>query len=192
MGGKLKALLPFQHHTFIDEILAQIAEIPLEEIVIVTGYESHKVREHFSGRKLDPKIKISNNSLYVTGLFRSIKSGLKGLSKPTHAVMIILADQPQISKTTYQKIHQDFISSSGNTLWRAFHQHKAGHPTIIGAEHFKEILTRIPSPAERDRGCQFLFQRAAQTNSREIREIHLDDPGITNDFDTESDISKLN
>ncbi|MFN7905239.1 MAG: NTP transferase domain-containing protein [Pseudobdellovibrionaceae bacterium] len=192
MGGQLKALLPLAHdlgspnpHTFLDEIVSRLSDIPFEEILIVTGFESHRVRDHLALREPHPKIKLTNNSLYVTGMFRSIKSGIKGLSKNTDAVMIILVDQPFIAKQTYEKVYQSYISGNDKSLWKTYFDQQPGHPVIIGSDYFQQILNYLPNAAEREQGCQFLFRQ----NKNQVAEVHVDDPMTILDFDTESDLS---
>ena len=186
MGGQLKALLPFQNHTFLDEVLDQIAPLPFEEILLVTGYESHRIREHVV-RYQDQRIKLTNNSLYITGLFRSLKSGIKALFKKTDAVMIILVDQPQISTKTYLQVYEEFQKSTEKSLFRVTYQNRAGHPVIIGSKYFQTILSRIPQAEERDRGCQFLFN----DNADDVLEIAVQDQHTTNDIDTTVELEKL-
>lgn len=186
MGGQLKALLPFQNHTFLDEVIKQISPLPFEEILLVTGYESHLIREHIKQYK-DPRIKTTNNSLYVTGLFRSIKSGIKALFKKTDAVMILLVDQPMISHKTYELAYKAFLSTQGKSLWRVMHHQKPGHPVIIGSKYFQTILDRIPKVDERDRGCQFLFKEHPQ----DTVEISVDDQHAAGDIDTKADFDQL-
>ncbi len=186
MGGELKALLPLNNHTFLDEVIEQISSLPFEEILLVSGFESHRIREHIKNYK-DSRIKVTNNSLYVTGLFRSIKSGVKALFKRTDAVMIILVDQPLISRVTYNQIYQVFLGSTGKSLWRITHKNNPSHPVIISSKYFSEIISRIPTKDERDRGCQFLFKR----NPAEVTEIPIEDQHAASDIDTQKDFEQL-
>lgn len=192
MKGRAKALLPLQHHTFVDEILSHILPLPFEEIILVTGHESHLVRAHFAGKITDPRVKISNNSLFITGIFRSIKSGIKGLSKPADAVMLMLCDQPLVAGETYRALFDAFTNMPEKILLHTDDQGTSGYPQIMGSNFFQEILTHIPSAEERDQDCHHFFQRLKISDPEKIKEVAIPTSFFKiQDFNTEEDLISM-
>ena len=66
----------------------------IDELIIVLGHEKEIVEKTIEKNK---KIKLIYNENYKNGIFTSIKTGLKSISKKTEAFFLCFGDMPNVN-----------------------------------------------------------------------------------------------
>ena len=90
--GVQKLLLPFAGKTVIAHIVDQILASNIDDIYVVVGHESERVRRELSERN----VTIVSNPDYESGMLSSVRCGLAALPEECRAVLVALGDQPSI------------------------------------------------------------------------------------------------
>src|SRR5512143_2764872 len=90
--GEFKQLLTFAGKTFVECCADQLLGSRAGEVIVVTGHREADVRRALGNRPLRPV----HNPDYREGMASSVKRGVAAVSPNAVAVLIALADQPQI------------------------------------------------------------------------------------------------
>ena len=88
--GEPKQLLPFGHSTIVETVVDNMLSSKLDEVIVVIGHESKKVREKIQQKP----IRIVLNSHYQQGMLTSAQCGVQALSESVDAFALMLVDQP--------------------------------------------------------------------------------------------------
>lgn len=125
----------------------------------------------------DLAIQIVENPDWQSGMASSIKAGLDAMASSTQAVIIALADMPDVSTQDYNSLISAFDPQTPAMICRATTQdNKSGHPVLIGAAHFAGL-----AKLQGDNGAKSLLQNhkdsviLVQTNGQNAR-TDLDTP----------------
>ncbi len=132
MPEQNKLLLGYQNTTFIGQVTRQIIATQAGLVIVVTGYESDKIRAALSD--YDTDVTFVNNPLFRSGHTSSIQAGLKVLPKSIDAFMIVLGDMPTITTAHYdlQIDHfQNKYQSEKHLITRPMNEKIPGHPVIF-------------------------------------------------------------
>lgn len=114
------------------------------------------------------------------GLGASIADGIAQIATDPrwnhiHSLAIFLGDMPNIHPTSIQQL---IAHASPQHIIRPFYQNQPGHPVIIGREFWGELAA---SPGEDS------ARRVIQRNQQHLIRLHLEDPGVIDDIDTQED-----
>ena len=110
------------------------------------------------------------------GMAASIRAGLASRSTGTAAVIVMLADMPEVTAGDIDRLIAAFDPSAGREIVRATDADGTpGHPILFGARFF-ETLSRL----EGDRGARDLLREAAEFRV----EVALPGKAATTDLDT--------
>jgi molybdenum cofactor cytidylyltransferase len=139
--GRLKQLLPFGEGTMLDAVIDAVLESPLDGMVIVANGQ---VTEVIEGR-LPERCFVTLNDEARSEMIDSVRIGLDCLEqklKPDSAdgVMILLADQPQVSAGVIATCAETvrLPRKPPEVLIPTYHGRR-GHPTIFLISRLKEI-----------------------------------------------------
>lgn len=138
--GEFKQLLPFQGKTFVECCVDNLLASGVDEIIVVTGHREAEIRQALAKRK----IKFAFNADYRAGMSSSIQCGAQSLDEKTNAILIALADQPQISSGIISKVIAAYEKERPLLLVPRY-ANRRGHPIILDAKLREEILTLDPS-----------------------------------------------
>jgi len=111
------------------------------------------------------------------GMSTSIIAGVKA-SKESAGWCILPADMPFIRVETCNKVIKSL--KEGNNITAPYNHSQRGHPVGISHKYIKQLLA-----LQGDTGARSIL------NARDIRQLHVDDPGILKDIDFEQDL-KIN
>ncbi len=151
---------PLIHHT-IDGMMDFCSR------VIVVG--GHKI-ETLTGLTQDyPKVRVVLNKDYTSGMFSSVKEGIKHLQGDKF--FLIPGDCPLVKKDVYRLL----LQSRGDIVIPTFRGRK-GHPLLIKTFLTQEILREPEASNLRD----FTRRKGFET-------VEVEDKGILVDIDTEAD-----
>jgi molybdenum cofactor cytidylyltransferase len=168
--GRDKALLTYRGRTFVEIIISTLQAAGIERIAVVLGHHAEEIQRmtNFEG------VEVVLNPEYRRGQTSSLQAGLRALESPAlDAVVLCLVDHPAVSATTVRKLIQSF-QQSRTPLVMPTHQGQRGHPAVISAAVFPELLRLSP-----DEGANTVMRE----HRASTKFLEVDDPGILLDVD---------
>jgi molybdenum cofactor cytidylyltransferase len=175
--GDFKQLLPFQGKTFVECCVDHLLATNVDEVVVVTGHRQAEVRQALANRH----IKFAFNADYHMGMSSSIKCGIQSLDKTTSAIVIALADQPQIHSSIICKVIAAYQTEHPLIVVPVF-ANRRGHPIILDMKLREEIMAIDPAQGLR----QVVLAHKAQTLY-----VDMASDSILLDFDYPQDYQKF-
>ncbi|KNF10210.1 molybdenum cofactor cytidylyltransferase [Gottschalkia purinilytica] len=168
-AGKYKMTLDIDGKCVIEKCIEGMYDV-CSKIIVVGGY---RIEEIIRVLNKYPKVEIVFNEDYKTGMFSSVKKGLKYINKDRF--FITPGDYPLINKKTYKSM----LNVDADIVIPRYNRRK-GHPILI-----KNFL------------IEDLLQDFKYTNLREFvrtqgfTHIDIGDPGILTDIDTMEDYNMI-
>ncbi|MGH9753336.1 MAG: nucleotidyltransferase family protein [Blastocatellia bacterium] len=179
MRGAFKPLLKWGNRTVIGECVHQMRNSQLAEIFVVLGHREMDIRQTLAGSGVQYAI----NEDYQRGMLSSVKTGLAMISPNADAALIALVDQPMITKEIIDTLIDAFIAG-GKGVALPTYEGKRGHPVIIAAKYFEEIMRLDEDSPEGLR--QFIDQRRNDT-----LEVPVATAAVIEDIDLPEDYERL-
>ena len=132
--GTPKPLLRLGDKTFLEHILTNpfVNQNPIPPLVVV-GYEQERIR-----LLIPPQVKIVENPDYFTGRMSSINRGINSLHPEVDGALIWPVDFPIIPSEVLSALAEAFVGTTRICI--PSFQNRRGHPPLIGAAYFSEIL----------------------------------------------------
>jgi molybdenum cofactor cytidylyltransferase len=146
-------------------------------IVVVLGAQAQIVKESFSSLEVNFAV----NTNWRSGQFSSLKTGLATLQPNILGAMISLIDHPTVKKETY-KLHNHVFMENLDKIILPIYQGRRGHPIIIPRKIIDEIL---------DASDEMNLKEIIRKHGDLVFEQLVEDPGILQDIDTQSDLRKI-
>jgi len=176
--GQDKLLLPWKGETILEHVLRQIQQAELDEVILVLGHEAERILEKVSW----PKIKIVVNPAYREGMSTSLRQGLMAMDEKAEAFLIILGDQPGISKEIVNRLIQTYRQTHPRKgIVLPTHQGLRGHPVLFSSA-YREKALRLKGDVG---GRQILKE-----HSEDLLEVEINTEAILEDIDTPEDYQK--
>jgi CTP:molybdopterin cytidylyltransferase MocA len=179
MRGAFKPLLKWGKRTVIGECVHQMRNSQLAEIFVVLGHREMEIRQTLVGAGVQYAI----NADYQKGMLSSIQTGLAALSPNEDAVLIGLVDQPMVNKEIINSLIEAFDAGDKGIVLPTY-QGKHGHPIIIAARYFDDIMQLDENSPEGLRA--FIAARRDDT-----LEVPVDTPAVIEDIDLPEDYARL-
>lgn len=175
--GSPKMLLDWQGSTVLETVLKTVTESPIDDVILVYGAWKNEILKIIGKFSIQPVYNpdFSNGSMLV-----SLQTGLSHIHEPSDGFMVILGDQPMLSKTVIEKVILDF-RSTGKMLVLPSFNYRRGHPWLINISLKNEILG-IEEPRN--------LRDFLKNHETEIFYSVVDDPTILADLDTPEDYQK--
>jgi molybdenum cofactor cytidylyltransferase len=178
--GRSKALLPFGGAPIIVRVVETLAAAGgIAPIVVVTGHEGDRVISALAGRDVLPV----HNPDYESGeMLSSVQAGVRAVAGRAHAgradaVVLSLVDQPGVLPATVRSL-VDAWRQTAAPIVSPLHAGRGGHPVVIAARLFDEILALVPGDS-----LQTLMRRHDAVRLR----LPVADPAVLADIDTPAD-----
>jgi molybdenum cofactor cytidylyltransferase len=175
--GEFKQLLPLNGKTFVECCVDNLLAAGVEEILVVTGHREKDVRQALAHRK----VKFVFNALYREGMSSSIISGVAALDEKTTAILIALADQPQLDAVIIKKVVDVYEAKQPLLVVPTF-ANRRGHPIILDAKLKQEILAIDPNEG---------LRQVVHAHLQEILFVEVTDKAVLFDFDYPQDYEKF-
>lgn len=162
--GKPKLLLPWKGISLIEHILMHTEEIPLSGVHVVIPEHNYELFDAVIPYSCKP---IRNNNSQQ-GMGYSLSLGIASLPSSAEAAIILLGDQPQITKDDIQKVLLAFEqmklrqnSCPRSIIQMCYENNQAGHPTLFSKHFFEDLRCLKSDKGGRDiirenRDCLFL------------------------------------
>lgn len=175
MGGPTpKQLLPWRGHTVVEQVVTTLLQAGMlpADIVVVTGHQRSAVEAVLARHG----VRCVFNPRYAAGdMLSSLQAGLRSLPAGCTGALLALADQPQMQVETVQQVVAAFAASDERELVAPSYQMRRGHPIMLPAWLWPEVLALSPEASLRT----VINQHAAA-----IRYVVVDTPTILADLDT--------
>ncbi len=177
--GFPKQLIEICGEKIIRIVVKKVLNVGFGDIVVVLGHMAGDI-----ARYIDDMIgiKIIVNPRYREGMSTSLIEGIKNLRQDIEAFMVILGDQPFVSKETMEKIIETYYGMKRKPLMVVpTYRGLRGNPVLISSRIAKEIMS-----LRGDIGARALMERYKAY----ISYIETQDPGVVLDIDTKEDLEK--
>ena len=132
--GKVKQLLPYKHTTLLGWAIEQALESVADEVICVLGAEVNLIEKSIQSYD----VKTIYNENYKDGLSSSIALGIENLQN-TKAVLIMLADQPNISSNFLNRLLEKY-SIQPNKIIASNYGNSVGVPAVFPKKYYPDLL----------------------------------------------------
>jgi molybdenum cofactor cytidylyltransferase len=174
--GRFKPLLPLGEGTITDHIIATFLSAGVDVILVV----GHRCEEIVSGIK-SRDITVVYNRHYKSGMFSSVRAGLRRLTPAYKACFVLPVDIPLVQIATIKLLMEAEAENPGRIIYPVF-KGKRGHPPLISFKLIPAILGW-----KRGGGLKaVLYAHRALA-----LEVPVSDAGVLFDIDTPEDYDRL-
>ncbi len=171
--GQPKLLLSFGEKTIIETVVEKVVSSKVDNTLVVLGSEREEVEEKIKNFP----VKVAFNPDYPSGMLSSVLCGFKTLPEETQAVVVVLGDQPSVSKEVIDKII-DAYQKTGKGIVLPVYEKERGHPVLIDMKYKAEVECLSPDIGLRG---------TVYSHPEDILEVEVDAPEILQDIDDEAD-----
>ena len=179
MGDNDKLLMKVDNVSLLERSAMAMTRSNLDHVIVVIQADNDDRRsavERHSVSLVEVPVEAA-----ATGMATSMRAGLAAVPEGTEAVVIALADMPDVSEEHINRLIEAFSPQDDREICRAIAENGTpGHPVLFG-ERFFENLALL----EGDRGARELLGRA----SRFLVDVPTSGLGAIIDLDTKEDWS---
>jgi CTP:molybdopterin cytidylyltransferase MocA len=175
-GGR-KLLAPYRGRPLIESSLANLAQAPVDETVVVVGDDAKMLRavcEPFGVRVVD-------NPDWEQGQSTSVQAGLLALGPEVRAAVVLLADQPLVGAGAVERLVAAF--EGGARVAVATYGAKRRNPVLFSRAVWPLLLEELSG----DEGARAVLRRHPDL----LTEVPCDGVGDPADVDTAEDLRGL-
>ncbi len=175
MGGRDKLAEPVGGVPLLRHVLDVLARSAVDETVVVLPPEPGARLAALTGTKA----RIVTNPRAAEGMGTSIGAGVTALRPDSDAVLIVLADMPELTARDFDRLIAAFDPAEGRAIVRAVAEDgQPGHPVLFGRRFFEPLRA-----LEGDRGARALIEDYPEF----VADVTLPGPAAATDLDTPAD-----
>jgi molybdenum cofactor cytidylyltransferase len=175
MGGRDKLVEPVGGQPLLRHVVAALAQSSADETVVVLPPEPGRRLAALEGLE----VRTVPNPRAAEGMGTSIAAGVTALRPDADAVLIVLADMPELTGADFDRLIAAFDPAEGRAIVRAVAETgKPGHPVLFGRRFF-ELLRGL----EGDRGARGLIEDYPEF----VVDLPLPGTAAATDLDTPED-----
>ncbi len=176
MGRGPKLLLDIGGAPMIRRTVENVLEFGPVETVVVTGRGAADIEAALAGLP----VAFVHNPDHEHGQPTSVAAGVKALSAPCRAVMIVLGDQPLVTADHLRALAVAYEALEGASILVPHHRGRRGNPVVIGTRHIPAIT------GGGDRGRPMI-----DTGGDDVGRVEFDSDVFVFDCDTPRDYRRL-
>ncbi|UCE23699.1 MAG: nucleotidyltransferase family protein [Candidatus Zixiibacteriota bacterium] len=139
MGAVNKLLLKYKDRTIIEETLTQMMNSGVDDVVIITGFESDLIEQVLASHT-DNRTRFVYNADYRQGRAESIKCAIKAIAGKADAALFMVADKPGVNSHLIDKAIERFRTDRPAILYVEASKVR-GHPIIFDKRVFDALLS---------------------------------------------------
>ncbi len=173
MRGKDKLMRKIDGTPLIRRIARECCESTAAEVIVVLRDADRQRAKELA----DFSVTIVNNPDWATGMASSLVAGLSNVANETDAIMVLLADMPDIRQREIDLLIQTYEVSSAEIV-RASSGGIGGHPILFSNTLFDEIRDLSGPNGARD---------VIKKHAKAIQLVDIGDMSATTDLDTPED-----
>jgi CTP:molybdopterin cytidylyltransferase MocA len=174
-GGKL--LAPYRGRPLIEATLSNLADAPVDEMVVVVGEDTEGLREvcaPYGFRAVE-------NPEWAEGMSTSVRTGLRSLGPEARAAVVLLADQPLVGAGAVERLVAAF--EAGARVAVATYGGRPRNPVLFSREVWPLLMTELSG----DEGARPFLRRHPEL----VAQVPCDGVGDPADVDTVEDLRRL-
>jgi molybdenum cofactor cytidylyltransferase len=150
MGGRDKLLEPVAGAPLLRHVVQALAGSAVDETVVVLPPEPGERLAALAGMA----VRTVTNPRADEGMGTSVGAGVTALRADADAVLIVLADMPELTAGDFDRLIAGFDPAEGRAIVRAVTEAGApGHPVLFGRRFFEPLQA-----LEGDRGARSLIE----------------------------------
>ncbi|HEV2390262.1 MAG TPA: nucleotidyltransferase family protein [Nitrososphaerales archaeon] len=170
-----KQLAQFGGKTLVEWALDAVPSEVLETIVVL-GHEATAVAAAMGDRR---GVSVVVNADYLAGMGSSIRAGVGAVASDAKGAMILLADQPFVSRPLLRRMLREFEEGGGRGIVAAAQGDLVSPPAIFSRKYFGE-LARLRG----DQGARSVIEK----NLKEVTLVKVRSRRALSDIDTRDDL----
>jgi CTP:molybdopterin cytidylyltransferase MocA len=172
-----KQLAKVGRKSLVERVLDSIPQAEVREVVVVIGHDAEAVGKSVGERK---DVKVVINSEYRAGMATSIRAGILALATDTDGAMLLLCDQPFVTRPLLRRLVKAFEEKAPiRKIVAAAHGDLVSPPVIFSREYFGELVE-----LEGDRGARSVIARHPDS----VRLVKVRSKAVLADVDTPDDL----
>ena len=175
--GVQKLLLPIHGEPLIARVVDEVLGSPVDRVFVVVGADATGITAALAGRR----VSIVCNPAVEGEMLSSVRCGLQALPPDCDAVLVVLGDQPGISRSVMAQLADAFLTGPHVIVVPVYHGQR-GHPLLFAMRYRDEILRAYDSV-----GLRGLLQ----AHPDEVCEVPVGLPGVLEDLDLPEDYRRL-
>jgi len=175
MGPANKLLAGIDGRPVIEWVVRAAMSSDADEVVVVSGFESERIREALSGFP----VRFADNPDFAGGLSTSVRAGIAALADDTAGALFLLGDMPRVNASVIDRLIACFLRRGGTAICRPVFGDKAGNPVLWPRDLFAALAA-----VEGDRGGRDLLK----AHEGRIFPVGVDTDGILFDIDEPRDL----
>jgi len=175
MGSSNKLLARFDGRPIVEWVVRAAMSSAAAEIVVVTGFESERIREALAGFP----VRFAENPDDAAGLSTSVKAGIAALNDDTTGALFLLGDMPRVTASVIDRLIACFRRRGGSAICRPVFGDRAGNPVLWPRDLFAAMAA-----IEGDRGGRDLLE----THEDRLCPVGVDTDGVFFDVDEPGDL----
>lgn len=154
----------FESSLPISQVIESFINAGIEDLIVVLGYHAEQTKMDL----INSDIKVIVNPDYEHGLSKSLRYGLKIVSRDAVAVLLTLGNRPFIKPEVVKQLIRAYKSKEASIIVPTY-SHTRGHPVMFDRLLIPELL--------RARG-NIGGRRVLQHHNRELAQVEVKDAGI--------------
>jgi len=139
MAAGNKLLLDYGERTVIEQVLLNTADSNVDDVLVVTGYESDRLQDKLKNH-LTERIRLVHNADYQRGRAASVKCALSAIDAKVDAALFMVGDKPGVPTALMNRTLERFRREHPSILHVRTPSGR-GHPIIFDRSLFGELLT---------------------------------------------------
>ena len=175
--GDFKPLLNLGGKTALERIISLYRNAGVKDIRVVSGHRSEAIRNALHAQP----VTVVPNLEYESGMFSSVRAGLKSLPPLTRSFFVHPVDIPLVRPHTLEMLLDASQKTPAPVIYPVFDHHR-GHPPLIQRRIAKTILAH-----DGQGGLRAVLRRF----DSQALEVLTADEGILLDMDTADDQRRL-
>jgi CTP:molybdopterin cytidylyltransferase MocA len=175
--GGAKLLAPYRGRPLIAGTLANLADAPVDETVVVVGDDARRL-----GEACEPHgVRVVGNPDWAEGMSTSVRRGLRALEPEARAAVVVLADQPLVGARAVGRLVEAFERRAKVAV--ATYGGKMRNPVLFS----REVWPLLEAELSGDEGARPFLRRHPELVTR----VPCDGVGDPADVDTTEDLRHL-
>jgi len=170
-----KQLAKIGGRTLVERALDAVPESVLETVVVL-GYEAKAVAASLGGRK---GVTVVLNAEYRAGMGGSIRAGVLAVTDEADGAMILLADQPFVTRPLLRRMLREFEARGSRGIVAASQGDLVTPPAVFSRKYFAELCD-----LQGDQGARAVIERHA----RDVTLVKVRSRRTLMDVDTRDDL----
>jgi molybdenum cofactor cytidylyltransferase len=146
-----KQLAEIGGKTLVERALGAVPSAEVNETVVVLGHQAKRVARAIGARK---GVRVVVNPEYREGMGSSIRAGILALAKDAEGAMLLLADQPFVTRSLLRRMLKVYQSEDLSKIVAVVYGDLVTPPVIFPKRYFRELAA-----LKADKGARSVIER---------------------------------